>query len=285
MPPPLAYGQLRASRCAASPQCSSSCTRTASWLPPCRQLELALVELARTGGQSFLALAALRRDFRLPLLEHLFACFELHACLRRLLFRLCEPVLALRKLFLERARLFFLGARLLLALFERLDQLLVARLRFRARCLDPLFGVREVFLALGEVLDLLLPLFRLVARSSSACFSSCTLMSTSCSRSAICASSFASFSSLRARRRARPGGEIWRSRSSRSASVDASAAARGSSARPALRRPAPAALPCRRPRPVRAATRGGPARGPGTRSARRGAGRRRVRLLQRRSPL
>src|SRR5205085_8812421 len=70
-----------------------------------------------------------------------------------------------------------------------------------------------------------------LARFSSACFSSCTLRSTSRSRSPICCSSFASLSfsssavSSSARRCA-----IWRSRSSRSASVPASAAARRSSA-------------------------------------------------------
>ena len=126
-----------------------------------RELELTLVELARTCRDALLDLAGFGADLRLALRQDLFACVELDTRLRRLLLRLHELLLALRKLLLERARFVFRSTRLLLALLERFDQLLVALLRFRARCLDAGFGVRKVFLALGEILDLLLPLPRL----------------------------------------------------------------------------------------------------------------------------
>src|SRR5205807_2645940 len=80
---------------------------------------------------------------RLALLEHLLSGLELDAGLRRLLLCLPQLLLALRQLLLERARFRFCGVRLLLALLERLDQLLMAGLRFRARGLDPSLGLPE----------------------------------------------------------------------------------------------------------------------------------------------
>ena len=92
----------------------------------------------------------------------------------------------------------------------------------RARRLDSGLGMGELLLALGLASTFSFHCFASAARCSSACLSSCTFRSTSCSRSAIWASSLASSSfssgklSISARRSA-----IRRSRSSSSACVAA----------------------------------------------------------------
>src|SRR5207302_2697071 len=122
------------------------------------ELELALVELARPRDQPFLVLPALGGPLGLALLEHLFPRLQLHTHLGRLLLRRRELRLALRQLLLELARLAFGGVCLLLALFERLDQLLVPRLRLSAGGIDPRLGMSDLLLTSRQVFDLVLPL-------------------------------------------------------------------------------------------------------------------------------
>ena len=126
-----------------------------------RELEFPLVELAGARRDALLALAGFRGDLGLALLDDLHTRFELNARLSRLLLGLDELLLALGELLLQPTRFVFRSARLLFALLERLDQLLVPSLRLGACRPDASLGMRELLLTLSQVFDLFLPLLRL----------------------------------------------------------------------------------------------------------------------------
>src|SRR5207302_1810195 len=198
------------------------------------------------------ALALLARELPLALREQLLPGVEVGARLSNVLleggdlcFALLEPLQDATRLLPLYARLFerrrvllrlvleLLHPRRQLArLVRELELALVELARPRDEPFLALAALRGALrLALLEHLLSGLALDAGLGRCPSACFRSWTLRSMSCSRSAICFSSFASFSfSSSAPSSPASRCAIWPSRSSGSASVPASAAARRSSA-------------------------------------------------------